>query len=85
MSVLLFMYLPLFFCIGASKVSPSQFETGSAPLFLSSLDCTDDDHSLLNDCIHDRLGQATCDDNSGLAVAKCYGNECPLSMDFIGA
>ena len=60
---------------GATRLPPFQFETTSDLLFLSSLDCTDEDHSLLSDCTHDRLGLATCGDDLGLAVAKCYGNE----------
>lgn len=67
-------YFGAFSPTGATRLPPSQFETGSDLLFLSSLDCTDEDHSLLNDCAHDRLGLATCGDDLGLAVAKCYGN-----------
>ena len=43
------------------------------PLFLSSLDCSETDQSLLDDCSHDQLGLASCDDDYGLATAKCFG------------
>ena len=58
---------------GATELSGSQFGTSSGPLFLSSLRCSDDHQSLLDDCTHTRLGLAACDDNSGLAGAKCFG------------
>ena len=45
----------------------------SVPMFLSSLRCTDEDHSLLDDCAHSQLGLAVCDEDSGLAGAKCLG------------
>ena len=45
----------------------------SAPLFLSSLDCSEGDESLLADCSHDILGLTSCDKTSGLAVARCFG------------
>ena len=45
----------------------------SAPLFLSSLHCSEGDESLLADCSHDLLGLASCDETSGLAVARCFG------------
>ena len=44
-------------------------------MFLSSLHCTDVDHSLLDDCAHSQLGLAVCDEDSGLAGAKCLGEE----------
>ena len=44
-------------------------------MFLSSLHCTDEDHSLLDDCAHSQLGLAVCDEDSGLAGAKCLGEE----------
>ena len=45
------------------------------PVFLSSLHCTDEDHSLLDDCAHSQLGLAVCDEDSGLAGVKCLGKE----------
>ena len=45
----------------------------SAPLFLSSLYCSEGDESLLADCSHDILGLASCEETSGLAVARCFG------------
>ena len=44
-------------------------------MFLSSLHCTDEDHSLLDDCEHSQLGLAVCDEDSGLAGAKCLGKK----------
>ena len=44
-------------------------------MFLSSLHCTDEDHSLLDDCAHSQLGLEVCDEDSGLAGAKCLGEE----------
>ena len=44
-------------------------------MFLSSLHCTDEDHSLLDDCAHSQLGLAVCDEDSGLAGAKCLGRD----------
>ena len=44
-------------------------------MFLSSLHCTDEDHSLLDDCEHSQLGLAVCHENSGFAGAKCLGEE----------
>ena len=44
-------------------------------MFLSSLHCTDEDHSLLDDCAHSQLGLAVCDEDSGLAGAKCLGKK----------
>ena len=58
---------------GAIELSSSQSETSSDPLFLSSLICTDGDQSLLDDCYHDPLGLVVCDENYGLARAKCFG------------
>ena len=49
--------------------------SSSGPVFLSSLHCTDEDHSLLDDCAHSQLGLAVCDEDSGLAGAKCLGEE----------
>ena len=42
------------------------------PLFLSSLDCSETGQSLLDDCSHDQLGLASCDDDFGLATVKCF-------------
>ena len=47
--------------------------TTSGPLFLSSVDCHETDQSLLDDCDHETLGLASCDDDFGLAVVKCFG------------
>ena len=47
--------------------------TSSVPLFLSSVDCSETDKSLLDDCDHETLGLASCDDGFGLAVVKCLG------------
>ena len=44
-------------------------------MFLSSLHCTDEDHSLLDDCAHSQLGLAVCDEDSGVAGAKCLGRD----------
>ena len=44
-------------------------------MFLSSLHCTDEHYSLLDDCTHSQLGLAVCDEDSGLAGAKCFGKE----------
>ena len=49
------------------------FSDGLVPIFLSSLDCMGTDKSLIDDCYHDQLGLASCDDNFGLAVVKCFG------------
>ena len=51
----------------------SIFGTTSSPVFLSSLDCSSTDRSLLYDCGHTQLGLATCDQDFGYAVAKCVG------------
>ena len=59
--------------IGAIELSSSQSEATSGPLFLSSLHCTEGDQSLLDDCYHDPLGLAVCDERFGLARAKCFG------------
>ena len=47
-------------------------EISSGPVFLSSLRCTEEDQSLLDDCVHTQLGLAECnlDYRSG---AKCHG------------
>ena len=51
----------------------SSISNMSAPLFLSSIQCSEGDESLLADCSHDLLGLASCDETSGLAVARCFG------------
>ena len=60
---------------GASEHQAAAITTSSGPLLLSSLECTETDTSLLHDCTQDALGLATCDDDSGLAVVKCFGND----------
>ena len=60
---------------GAIPLFSSEFEASSVPVFLSSLHCTDEDHSLLDDCAHSQLGLAVCDEDSGLAGAKCLGKK----------
>ena len=60
---------------GASENHAAATTTITGPLFLSSLDCTATDKSLLYGCNHDTLGLATCDDGLGLAVVKCFGND----------
>ena len=50
-----------------------QATSGVGLVFLSSLHCDESDQSLLHDCSHDRLGEASCDDGSGLAQVKCFG------------
>ena len=59
---------------GALEIEPEGFTTSTGPLFLSSLDCSETDQSLLDDCSHDQLGLASCDDAFGLANVKCFGN-----------
>ena len=71
-------YIVYFVCLsttGAAELPAAQFDGDLGPLFLSSLHCTDDDQSLLEDCAHDRLGLASCDETSGLAVARCSGTD----------
>ena len=63
----------VYFLSGATPLSGSQIVASSVPMFLSSLRCTDEDHSLLDDCAHSQLGLAVCDEDSGLAGAKCLG------------
>ena len=58
---------------GPTPLFGSHLEASSVPVFLSSLRCTDEDHSLLDDCAHSQLGLAVCDEDSGLAGAKCFG------------
>ena len=52
----------------------TRFTINAGPLFLSSLYCSETDQSLLDDCSHDQLGLASCDDDFGLATVKCLGN-----------
>ena len=59
--------------IGATEMPASSISNMSAPLFLSSIQCSEGDESLLADCSHDLLGLASCDETSGLAVARCFG------------
>ena len=56
---------------GAIKLESTGL-TDIFPLFLSSLDCSERDQSLLDDCSHDQLGLASCDDSFGLATVKCF-------------
>ena len=65
---------------GAMELSSSPSEASSGPLFLSSLHCTEEDQSLLDDCYHDLLGLAVCDGNFGLARAKCFGKSYSLQL-----
>ena len=66
-------------------MSASSISSVSAPLFLSSLHCSEGDESLLADCSHDQIGLASCDETSGLAVARCFGekNYCFLYLHTI--
>ena len=50
------------------------------PLFLSSLDCSATHQSLLHDCSHVKLGLASCDEDFGLAVVKCFGEITKFSL-----
>ena len=68
--------------VGAIELSSAQSEASSDPLFLSSLHCTEGDQSLLDDCYHDPLGLALCDENFGLARAKCFGESVPTYLYF---
>ena len=52
-------------------------------MFLSSLGCDEMDHSLLDDCSHDQLGLAYCEDDFGLARVKCFGK--PILLNSITA
>ena len=61
------------FLSGATPFLGSQMGTSAVPVFVSSLHCTDEEHSLLDDCAHSQLGLAVCDEDSGLAGAKCLG------------
>ena len=58
---------------GATVEESTDIATSSGPLFLSSVDCSETDQSLLDDCDHETLGLASCDDGFGLAVVKCLG------------
>ena len=51
----------------------TDIDTSSGPLFLSSVDCSETDQSLLDECDHETLGLASCDVDFGLAVVKCFG------------
>ena len=73
----LYIYLFFFYKLpGASSQVGQHIGAVSVPVFLSSLRCTDEDHSLLDNCAHSQLGLAVCDEDSGLAGAKCFGEEC---------
>ena len=52
---------------------PATSQSATQPLFLSSIDCSVSDKSLLYDCSHDQLGLAACDEDFGLATVKCFG------------
>ena len=71
----LYLFFPPFNQLGATPLLGSGFEASSVPVFLSSLHCTDEDHSLLDDCAHSQLGLAVCDEDSGLAGVKCLGEK----------
>ena len=58
--------------LGATELDSTGLTKSTGPLFLSSLDCSETDQSLLDDCSHDQLGLASCDDDSGLATVKCF-------------
>ena len=60
---------------GATELPSAAVSDSTGPLFLSSLHCSEGDESLLDDCSHDRVGLASCDDTSGLAVGRCFGKE----------
>ena len=60
---------------GATELPSAALSDRTSPLFLSSLHCSEGDESLLDDCSHDRVGLASCEDTSGLAVARCFGEE----------
>jgi hypothetical protein len=67
---------------GAAELDAVPQTSTTAPLFLSSLHCVQGDQSLLDDCSHDRLGLASCDEDDGLAVAECFDiDECVEDTD----
>ena len=65
--------LNVYYPPGATELPSSVITTSSKPLFLSSLDCTEGHYSLLDDCSHETLGLASCSDDFGLVVVKCFG------------
>ena len=66
-------YVFTFSFSGATVEESTGIDTSSGPLFLSSVDCSETDQSLLDDCDHETLGLASCDVDFGLAVVKCFG------------
>ena len=62
--------------LGATELPSAALSDRTGPLFLSSLHCSEGDESLLDDCSHDLVGLASCEDTSGLAVARCFGEKC---------
>ena len=66
-------YVFTFYFSGATVEESTGIATGSGPLFLSSVDCSETDQSLLDECDHETLGLASCDVDFGLAVVKCFG------------
>ena len=66
----------VFKCImiaGATHIEATAVSESLVPIFLSAMDCMETDKSLLEDCHHDEVGLATCDDDLILAVVKCFG------------
>ena len=49
---------------GTTAMPATSISSVSAPLFLSSLHCSEGDESLLADCSHDLIGLAKCDETS---------------------
>ena len=66
-------YVFTFSFSGATVEESTDIDTSSGPLFLSSVDCSETDQSLLDECDHETLGLASCDVDFGLAVVKCFG------------
>ena len=66
-------YVFTFSFSGATVEESTDIATSSGPLFLSSVDCSETDQSLLDDCDHETLGLSSCDVDFGLAVVKCLG------------
>ena len=57
---------------GAQSIQTAGFTPGSGPVFLSQLDCTDADISLLECRKLSALGQHTCDHSQDAGVS-CIG------------
>ena len=71
------------FLSGATELESASLTTSTGPLFLSSLDCSETDQSLLDDCSHNQLGLASCDDDFGLATVKCFSKTNAMLMDHV--